>query len=229
VAVKRNTEHLPIQVGKTIWSNLALLLAIDAVLFVVAIPMVALFFGGGSLLAALAGALTLGPFWAGTVASTDRMIRDEVVSLRVFVKNVRCYAGRGVMVSLVPAIVVTTILGTLAILEARPDEWWLFVPLFVDGSVLTLLFLATFSVFSLATTGRLKGWALWRASLEVVVANPMIALGTMALLVLLWFLVSLLPGLLPVLPAPLAVYLSAAAWSTISRREDETINTRGPE
>ncbi len=225
---ERDTEHrgLPTQAGSTIWSNLPLLLVMDAVLFIGAIPTVALFFGGVSLLAPLVGAITLGPLWAGTVASTDHMIRDEVVSLRAFARNVSRHAGRGIRVSMVPAVVVTAILGTLAILEARPDQWWLLVPLFVDGSVLTLVCLASFSVFSLATTGGLKGWTLWRTSLGVVIASPMTALGTVALTVLLGFLVSWIPGVLPVLPAPLAVYLSAAVWATIQRKGEQVADLK---
>jgi len=229
VVEERDAEHtskLPVWVGKTIWSNLPLLLAMDAVLFVGAVPAVTLFFGGSFLLAPLVGALTLGPLWAGTVASTDRMIRDEIVSLRTFAKMVRYHAGRGVRVSVIPAIVITAILGTLAILEARPDVRWLFIPLFVDASVLILVLLAGFSAVSLVTTGGLKGWTLWRTSLQVVAADPMITLGTMALLVLLGLLVSQVPGLLLLLPAPLAVHLSASTRLTVWRQEDEAKNER---
>jgi uncharacterized membrane protein YesL len=87
----------------------------------------------------------------------------------------------------------------------------------VDGSVLALAFLAGFSVFSLATTGGLSGWSLWRASLETIVIGPVTTLGTVALLILLGFLVSWAPGFLPVLPAPLAVYLSGSTWATVGR------------
>jgi uncharacterized membrane protein YesL len=214
-----HTSSLPVWVGKTVWSNLPLLLAMDAVLFVGAVPAVALFFGGSFVLAPLVGILTLGPLWAGTIASTDCMIRDEAVSLRTFAKKVRHNAGRGVRVSAIPATVISAILGTLAILEAKPDARWLFVSLLVDGSVLTLVFLAGFSAFSLVTTGGLKGWTLWRTSFQVVAAHPMTTLGTMALLVLLGLLVSRVPGLLLLLPAPFAVHLSASTWSTVWRWE----------
>lgn len=219
VAEGQRTESskLPIQVGRAVWFNLPLLLVMDAALFVGAIPMITLFFGGGSVLAPLVGALTLGPLWAGTVATTDRMIRNEAVGLRTFAENVLRYAGHGVAVALVPAIILTSMLGTLMILDVGPDERWMFVLLLVDGSVLALAFLAGFSVFSLATTGGLSGWSLWRASLETVVIGPVSTLGTVALLILLGFLVSWAPGFLPVLPAPLAVYLSGSTWATVGR------------
>lgn len=210
---------LPARVGEAIWSNLPLLLVMDGALFVAALPAAALFFFGGSLLAPLAAALALGPVWAGSVASADRMIRDEAVHVRDFAESVRQYAWRGISVSLVPAVVATAALGTLAILEST-GERWLLAPLFADGSVSILVFLAGFSVFSLATTGGLRGWALWRASLEVAAADPMATLGSVAILILLGFLVSVVPGILPVLPAPLAVYLSAATWATIERERE---------
>lgn len=214
-----DTEHpqLPIWVGRTIWDNLFLLLAMDAVLFVGAIPAIALSFTGGFLLAPLSAALTLGPLWAGTVAVTDRLIQDEVVSLRKYAKHVYCYARRGVAVSMVPAFVATAPLAALTILQVRPNERWLFIPLFVSGTVSTLVFLAAFSAFSLATTGNLRGQALWRESLAIVVTSPVITLGTVGILVIMGFLVSLVPGLLPVFPALLAVHLSAYAWGATSR------------
>lgn len=219
-AQELDAEHtrLPVWVGQTIWSNLPLLLAIDAVLFVGAIPAVALFFGGGFLLTPLVGALTLGPLWAGTVAATDRMVRNETVSVVAFARSVRQYAMRGITVSVVPALVATAILGTLYIMEARPDEQWLFVPLLADGSVATLVFLAGFSAFSLATTGGLKGWTLWRVALEMIVASPMAAVVTVALLALLGLLVNSFPGLLPVFPALLAVHLSASTQTAIRQQ-----------
>jgi uncharacterized membrane protein YesL len=223
-----HTSSLPVWVGKAVWSNLPLLLAMDAVLFVGAVPAVALFFGGSFVLAPLVGILTLGPLWAGTIASTDCMIRDEAVSLRTFANKVRRHAGHGVKVSVIPAIVITTILGTLVILEARPDAQWIFIPLLVDASVLILVLLAGLSAFSLVTTGGLKGLTLWRTSIQVVAADPMTTLGTVAVLVILALLASRIPGLLLLLPAPLAIYLSASTWLTIWRLEDAAKNERYP-
>lgn len=214
-------SQFPIWVGRTIWDNLFLLLVMDAVLFVGAVPAISLFFTGGFLLAPLLAALTLGPLWAGTIAVTDRLIQDEAVSLRKFAQNVRCYARHGITVSMIPALVVTAPLATLTILQARPNEQWLFIPLFVSSTVSTLVFLAGFSVFSLATTGNLRGRALWRVSIALVVANPVITLGTVGIFVVVGFLVSWVPGLLPLLPALLAVYLSAYTWGTISRWKEE--------
>jgi uncharacterized membrane protein YesL len=231
VAEGQRTESskLPIQVGRAVWSNLPLLLVMDAALFVGAIPVIALFFGGGSVLAPLVGALTLGPLWAGTVATTDRMIRDEAAGLQTFAENALRYARQGVVVALVPAIILTSMLGTLAILDLRPDERWMFVLLLVDGSMLALASLAGLSVFSLATTGGLSGWTLWRASLETVVVGPVTTLGTVALLILLGFLISWAPGFLPVLPTVLAVYLSAATWATVERWRERLEKDGGPE
>jgi uncharacterized membrane protein YesL len=218
-AVEPDAEHpqLPVWVGRTIWDNLFLLLVMDAVLFVGAIPTIVLSFTGGFLLAPLLAALTLGPLWAGTIAVTDRLIQDEAVSLRKFAKSVRCHARHGITVSVVPALVVTGALAALAVLQVRPNEKWLFIPLFVSGSVSTLVFLAGLSAFSLATTGNLRGQTLWRVSIMVVVTSPVITLGTLGIFVVMGFLVSWVPGLLPLFPALLAVHLSAYTWEAISR------------
>lgn len=218
-----DTEHpqLPIWVGRTIWDNLFLLLVMDVVLFVGAIPAVVLSFTSGFLLAPLLAALTLGPLWAGTIAVTDRLIQDEAVSLRKYAKHVRCYAWRGVAVSMVPAFVATALLAALAVLQVRPNEQWIFVPLFVSGTASTLVFLAAFSAFSLATTGNLRGQSLWRVSLAAVVTSPIVTLGTVGILVIMGFLVSLLPGLLPVFPALLAVHLSAYTWGAVSHWKEK--------
>jgi uncharacterized membrane protein YesL len=225
----RGAEHskLPLRVAETAWSNLPLLLLMDAVLFVGAVPMIVLFAGGVFLLAPLAGALFLGPLWAGTVAATDLMVRDEAVSARDFLRAVRDHAGRGVAISTVPAAVATAALGALAVLETRPQALWVIAPLFVEGSLMVLVFLACFSAFSLATTGGLRGWTLWRASLELAAGNPLLTLGTVALLVLLGFLVSWLPGMLVVLPALLAVHLSASTWAVIWRCQENVRRTSG--
>jgi uncharacterized membrane protein YesL len=97
----------------------------------------------------------------------------------------------------------------------------MFIPLFVSGTVSTLVFLAGFSAFSLATTGNLRGQALWRISLAVVVTNPVITLGTVGIFVIMGFLVRLIPGLLPVFPALLAVHLSAYTWGAVSRWKEQ--------
>lgn len=210
-------QGLPARAARTIWYNLPVLLAMDLVLLAGAAPAAALFFGGGSLLAPLVAALTLGPLWAGVVASADGMVRDEAVGVRAFANNVRRFARRGVAVSLLPSAVATAMVGTLGLLEASPGSRWLFVPLFVDGSVATLLVVAGFSAFSLATTGGLGGRTLWRTSLAVAAAGPMATVGTLALIVLLALLCGWAgPGILPFLPAPFAVYLSAITWNTVS-------------
>ena len=115
--------------------------------------------------------------------------------------------------SIVPAGIATVLLGTLRILADHPHERWLLLPLFVDGSVATLALLGSFSAFSLATTGGLRGTALWRASLATAGRQPMTTLGTLALLTLGGVAIGVAGPLVPaLLVAPFAVYLSATTW-----------------
>lgn len=206
--------------GLTIWSNLPLLLALNAVLLVGAVPAVVTYLGGLHILASLIGAFTLGPLWAGMVSVADAMVRDERVSVGRFLRDVRRLAVRGLAVGVVPAVIATALLGTSAIAAEHPDQRWMLLPLFVDGSLMTLVSLAAIWAFWLAVIRGLKGWTLWRASLTLAAASPLAMLGTVALLVLLAILVGWAgPGIVLALPAPFAVYLSAVARFTIQRRK----------
>jgi len=210
---------LPVEIARYVWSELPLLLALNLVLIVGTIPFLVLLLGGFSLVAPLVAALTFGPLWAGTVAVTDGIVHDNPASFRVFLRNVRRYAKRGMAVSLVPAAVMTTLLGTLAVLAVNPDERWLLLPLLADGSVAILVFLAGFSVFTFATTYGLRGVTLWKASLTTAATGPMVTLGTVALLLLLvWLIKWAGPAVVLALPAPFAVYLSATTRFTVQRR-----------
>jgi hypothetical protein len=56
----------------------------------------------------------------------------------------------------------------------------------------------------------------------------MTTLGTVAVLVILALLANRAPGLLLLLPAPLAIYLSASTWLTVWRLEDAANNEQYP-
>ena len=210
---------LPAVVAGCVWSNLPVLLAMDAVLVVAAVPAVLLALSGGYLLAPLVAAALVGPVWAGTVATTDRIVRGDAPSVRMFVTELRRYARRGLALAVVAAVVATAAVATSATFAANPRERWLLVPYFVDLSVLTLLLVAGLSAFSLATSAGLRGWTLVRASLEVAAAHKLAAAGTVGLVILLGLLVGWLPGVAAVLPAPLAVYLSA--WTSAAVRRTD--------
>lgn len=201
--------RLPGFVFGRIWANLPVLLVADLVLTVAAVPALGLFLAGGEILVPLVAGLCLGPVWAATVAITDSLIRDGDASVRDLVRELARFGIRGVRLGGVAGAVGTIGLGTLTLYQANPEHGWLLLPLFVDGTVVTLTLLAGFFAFSLACTYGKRGWELLGCSLGMVAANPLVATGTVALCVLLGLVVQLVPSIVVVLPAMLATYLSA--------------------
>jgi uncharacterized membrane protein YesL len=211
---------LPGQVAGLVWSNLPLLLALDAVLALAAVPAVVAVLGGGYLVAPVLAGVTVIPVWTAVVAATDRMALGDAVSLRTWARLFCRHALRGLAIGLVVAAALTATLGALAARAALPDVGWLALPLVVDGSVLVLLAVAGLSAFTLATTGGLRGWTLVRAALELASTHKLATAGTVGLLVLLAFLVMWLPGTAVVVPAPLAVYLSVWTAAAVGRHPE---------
>jgi uncharacterized membrane protein YesL len=211
---------LPAQVAALVWANLPLLLVLDAVLALAAVPAGVAVLSGGYLVAPVLAGMIVVPVWTAVVAATDRMAAGDAVSLRTWARLFCRHAVRGLAFGLVAAAASTATLGALAARAVLPELGWLALPLIVDGSVLVLLAVAGLSVFSLATTGGLRGWTLFRAALELAATHKLATAGTVGLLVLLAFLVMWLPGSAVVLPAPLAVYLSVWTAAAVGRRPD---------
>jgi len=200
-----------------VWTHLPVLVVLNACVAVAAVPAVALVLVGGYLVAPLVAAFTLGPVWAVTIAMTDQMVRGQSLSWSSHRAVLWRHAMRGVRLGVVAAIASTAFLGTAALLAVNPGARWLLVPLTVDGCVAVILGLAGISAFTLTTTGGLRGWILLRASLEALGANPLPATGTVALLVAVGCLVAWLPSTAVVLPAVVAVYLSAWTLTAVQR------------
>lgn len=208
---------LPLTIVKLSWRYLPLLVVMDALVTVAAIPVAALLFAGGFVVAPLLAALTVGAVWAGVVATTDRLVRDEEVSLQLLLRNIAEHALTGISVSLAPALIVSTGIGTLFAFAEAPDRTWLLPSLFVDGCALTLSLLAQPSLFSLATGPRLRGLALWKSTLSLIACHPMTIVPLPLIAVLSWLAVSLSggPGLLFFTPALLALSGSAVTAAAI--------------
>jgi hypothetical protein len=196
-----------------IWQHLPLVVFADAVLFLAALPALAVWLLGLTVPAIWVAALTLGPVWAGMSACTNRLMRGEEVSWHALLKETGHHWRTGVAISAVPALVVTLLFGTWDVLATYPRMNWLYLPLFVDGCMATCVALACLSVFALATSCPLRGWRLWKVALAVTTQRPADLLGTLALfmgagLLLVWFNV----GLLSLLCAPFAFCLAARTW-----------------
>ena len=205
-------------VGKVVWDNLPLLVAMDMLLAITALPAALIAFLAGGLFAPIVAALTIGPVWAGCIATTDQMLHAEETSPGILLRNIRSHVRSGIGVSLAPAAIFTVILATLRIYDAHPSQTWLLLPLYIDGCVAVAILLAQPAIFSIVTRTQLRGRGLWAASLGVVAASPMIVVGLVAFAIVVWLLVRISgPAVLLLMPAPLAIYLSAATWSVIKR------------
>ncbi len=221
----RSDAHFLIQVGRTVWENLALLLFTDVVLVLAALPV--LFLGLSGLLypALLLVALLCGPVWASIVATSDQLNRGSEVSVSTFVSLLRRHALRGMGVSMVLMLLVAAFAVTVDAIGRYPEATWIGVFLLLECSLAIIVAASSVAVFSLATTGGLRGWNLWRASLAVGIANPLATAGSLALLVVLMFLVNRIGlVLLAVIPAPCAVLFSAITWSTVERHESARVD-----
>ena len=194
----------------TIWSELPLLLAIDLALLAGALPPLLLVASGLAPLAPLAAALTLAPLWMAAVAAADRLLAGEAVPVRSFAGLVLRFGRSGSAAALVPALPLTALLGTLAILGADPGRRWLLVPLFVDASATVLALLGALAAFPLIVRTGLRGRPLWVRALAAVAGSPLRTAATVAVVVLAWGAGQAVGPLVPVLlAAPFAIWVAA--------------------
>lgn len=190
----------PANVLRTVWAHLPLLLVIDLVVVLACVPgaLVALVW---PVAAPLIFGAVVGPVWAGALSVAGALVRDEPWSVRNGLAGLR--------IGLVCGAVAAVAVGTLTLWNANPERTWLLGPLFVDGTVLILLAVASLSVFTLAECG-LRGWNLWLTAWRLAARQPLVTAGTVALVVLAGLAVSWLPAIAVVLPGPFAVYLAAS-------------------
>ncbi len=211
----QSDTHIAVRIAATVWWNLPLLLAVDLILLLGALPAVVAVVVT-PVAAPLVAALTVGPLWTATIALTDRLWTGRAGSLPLFFRLVWRHGCAGIALSLVPAAVVTMLLGTLRIMEDHPDQRWLLLPLLLDGTALVLVMLAGFAVASLAAATRRRGKSVWRDALVLVAARPAATISIVTLLVVIGTAVRFLgPVFVVTVMAPVAVVLSATTWETL--------------
>jgi uncharacterized membrane protein YesL len=209
---------LLLRVAKLVWDHLPLFLGADLALCIAAVPAVAVWMLGLSVVAPWVAALTLGPVWMATSAVAQSLVTGESVTWRSWFKALKVHWRAAVSLSAVPALVATIFIGTWQILVADPHLTWLYLPLFVDGCVATFVLLACLSAFSLTVSRGLRGWTLWKVSLAVTTLRPGKMVGIMVLFLGLGLLLTICnAGLLPLLFAPLAVALAALTNQTCAK------------
>ena len=161
-------------------------------------------------LAPLAAALTLAPLWVAAVAAADRLLAGEAVPVRTFVGLVRRFGRSRGAAAVVPALPLTALFGTLALLATDPDRGWLLVPLFVDASATVLALLGALAAFPPIVCTGLRGRPLWVHALAAVAGSPLRTAATVAVLALVWSSGRVVgPVVLVLLAAPFAVWVAA--------------------
>jgi hypothetical protein len=211
-ALRSVAGEVPVLLGRAVWANLPLLLAIDLLVVLASLPALVTFAAGWAVFVPLVAGVLLGPVWAAAMSVAGAMVREDDVSFRQVGVALQRHGLVGLRIGLVVGAVAAVSVGTLTLWDANPDRVWLLVPLVVDGSVLALVAVASLSAFTLAEGG-LRGWDLWLGSLQLAARRPFLTAGTIAVAVLAAFAVSWLPLVALVLPGPFAVYLAACAYS----------------
>lgn len=201
-----------------LWHNLALLLALNAVFVIAAIPT-----GIAAMIwlpsAPAVAMVTLGPVWATMTAVTDQLTAGRVRKIRDLPGLFRRHGLTGIATALPLGLIATGLLLTLTSYSVMSTWTGLGVAAVL---AVAMIFVAVLTppAFCVATTAGVRGWRRWRAAAAVAGARPLFTLGSVALVVVLGVLLDSLGvgvrmGILVLLPAPLAMYASAITWHLI--------------
>ncbi|WP_157063393.1 hypothetical protein [Luteipulveratus mongoliensis] len=163
----------------------------------------------------LLAALLLGPWAAGLVACVHQIVIEDDTSVRQWVHSVRRFAVFGVVVSTPPAV-------AAALLVVALRAWHLsgsvvaLAPVAVSGAVTVLLLLGGVAALPLGIARpHLRGTRLWLTAFHLVSRWPVRFVAGPVLVVLgVWASTSLTASLLLLVPAPAALVLGAAFWTS---------------
>ncbi|WP_163513599.1 hypothetical protein [Fodinicola acaciae] len=217
--MSRDDSGLLRGLASQLWQSLPLLLALDALLVIAAIPVLAtarVWLPAAPLVAAL----TVGPAWATATALTDQLTADRVRRLSDIASAFREHALTGVRVAAPAAVLASAILHVLAVTTLNS---WGLLALALATAALVVIGVLTPAAYCMAVTAGRHGWMLWRTAASVAGMRPLFTVGSIALLVATATgLSSLSPalalGIAAVLPAPLAMYASALTWYIVEER-----------
>jgi hypothetical protein len=204
-----------------VWQHTPLLLLMNVAVAIALLPALLLLLGGAAIAAPFAAALAVGPVWAATIATTDRMAVDEPVSALGFARGLRRHCRAGLRIAAVPALVASSLL-TAGSLVSQPSGGWVWVGCLVAGLIAAgVVVLALPFVFSLATTAGIRGRRAWVTALLLAGHRPGRTLTLLALVALAAALSNLLgPGVLLLAPSLVALRCSAAIPFEPNRHED---------
>lgn len=165
--------------------------------------------------AVLLYAVLAGPFLAALTAVANSAAFDDVATIRSWARALREHALFGVRQSLVAAAAGELFLAALQV-WSRGHPVWMLPSLALTGAatVLTLSGLLAVMPLGVARPG-LRGVRLWITALHLVARRPVRFVAVFSLVGLgLWAATTWSASALLLLPAPVALLMAAAVWTT---------------
>ncbi len=207
--VDDGSSNLLLEVGRTIRDNAHTLFGMSLLLMAAALPWLMLGTVAAWWMAWTPLVLATAPVWIAICAGADRLLDGEAVPLRALPGLIRCHAGAGLRIGIVPAFAGAALIGTVALLEAKPDARWLAALLLLQLGVAVAVAVLLAPAFPLAVRYGLTGLDLWQASALLARERPAQVLGAVTLAgSTLWLTLALGPAMLLIL-APLAMLIVA--------------------
>lgn len=212
----------PLRLLKVMIDHLPFFLLADIGLGLAALPAFLAWIAGMPILALWLAVIAVAPVWAWTSARANTLVHGQAMNWSVNLRTALRSWYAAVCIGCIPALIATIFIVTWRIVGLYHQAIWLYVPLFVDGCIATLILLAALSAFSLAASHALRGWKLWRTALAV----SRLRLGKLFCILLvfstlLWICIVFNASLVTLLSAPLALYLSSVTQQTCTSLQDQ--------
>lgn len=200
-----------------LWPSLPALLAASVALCLAG-TLTVLVLPGLSPLSAVLGAALAGPGGAALLATVGDIASTGQATVRTWWLKLRTLWGFGVRNSLPVGAVLAAFLGALAVWQ-RTSAVWALPSLGLSGACTVLGSLGMPAVLALgAARPGLRGRLLWICALHLVARSPLRFLaGPSVALLGVWAATAWSASLLLLVPAPAAVVMSAAVWTSTVR------------
>ena len=172
------SNHLLLEVGRTIRDNLHTLFAMSLAFLAAALPWVMLATFTSWVVAWAPLVLTTAPVWATIVASADRLLAGETAPWRIVANDFRRLALPALRIGLLPALWGTVL---LALAPDMDEALWTGMVVLVLAGIAVAIVVLLIPAGPLAARYGLSGLTLWQASAAIVVRRPAQVLGTVVL------------------------------------------------
>ena len=212
----------PLRLMKMMFDHLPFILLADIALCMAALPAVLAWIGGMPVLTLWLAVIMVAPVWAWTSTASNTLLRGQSVRWRVSLPVMLRGWYAAVRIGCIPALIATIFIVTWRIIGLYHQAMWLYLPLFIDGCIATLVLLASLSAFSLAASHFLRGWRLWKTALAI----SRLQLGKLfailiIFLILAWLCLVFNASLISLLGAPLAFCLASVTQQTCTSLQNQ--------